>query len=81
MVCLGFEPGDGRRRRNHGAIAATPPITFVYCFGLQNLRHHMCYRAVKNKWYRGHHTFSSVHSQLIATSLTRAFNGLFPIGS
>ena len=26
MVCLGFEPGpqeDGRRRRNHGAIAAT----------------------------------------------------------
>ena len=28
MVCLGFEPGpqDGRRRRNHGAMAATPPI-------------------------------------------------------
>ena len=25
MVCLGFEPGpqDGRRRRNHGAMAAT----------------------------------------------------------
>ena len=53
MVCLGFEPGDGRRRRNHGAIAATPPITFVYCFGLQNLRHHMCCRAIKIKWYWG----------------------------
>ena len=25
-----------------------PPITFVYCFGLQNLRRHMCCRAIKN---------------------------------
>ena len=29
MVCLGFEPGpqDGRRRQNHGAMAATPAPT------------------------------------------------------
>ena len=29
MVCLGFEPGpqDGRRRRNHGAMAATQLIS------------------------------------------------------
>ena len=28
MVCLGFEPWpqDGRRRRNHGAMAATKNI-------------------------------------------------------
>ena len=30
-----------------------PPIPFVYCFGLQNLRRHI---AIKNKWYRGRHT-------------------------
>ena len=34
MVCLGFKPGlqDGRRRRNHGAMAATDSsiiFTFV----------------------------------------------------
>ena len=31
MVCLGFEPGpqDGRRRRNHGAMAATPLLYFL----------------------------------------------------
>ena len=23
------------------------PITFVYCFGLQNLRRHMCCRVIK----------------------------------
>ena len=26
-----------------------PPITFVYWFGLQNLRRHMCCRAIKTK--------------------------------
>ena len=41
-----------------------PPIPFVYCFGLQNLRCHMSCRAMKNKRYRGRHTFISVHSQL-----------------
>ena len=31
MVCMGFEPGpqDGRRRRNHGAMAATPVLGFL----------------------------------------------------
>ena len=30
MVCLGFEPGpqDGRRRRYHGAMAATLVLAF-----------------------------------------------------
>ena len=37
----------------------------VYCFGLQNLRRHMCCRAIKNKWYRGRNTFTSVHTRWI----------------
>ena len=34
MVCLGFEPGrqDGRRRRNHGAMVATPDAHFRQLF-------------------------------------------------
>ena len=43
------------------AKRVVPTITFVYCFGLQNLRRHMCCRAITNK-YRGRHTFISVHN-------------------
>ena len=29
------------------------PITFVYCLGLQNLRRHMCCRAIKTNGIGG----------------------------
>ena len=37
MVCLGFEPGtqDGRRRRNHGAMAAVSHINSLLLSRLQ----------------------------------------------
>ena len=55
-IAFTFYPMDTDKR-------VLPPIPFVYCFGLQNLRRHMCCRAIKNKWYRGRHTFISVHSK------------------
>ena len=32
MVCMGFEPGpqNGKRRQNHGAMAAAPNLTKSY---------------------------------------------------
>ena len=41
MVCLVFEPGpqDGRRRRNHGAMAAAKKnVTQANIFGIQPIR-------------------------------------------
>ena len=35
------------------AKRVAPPITSVYCFGLQNLRRHMCCRAIKTNGVEG----------------------------
>ena len=43
MVCLGFEPGpqDGRRRRNHGAMAATPNQLTILVTKLLLIKHEL----------------------------------------
>ena len=55
------------------AKRVAPPITFAYCFGLQNLRCHIYYRAIKIKWYRGPHALSSVHCPIKLSRQTRSF--------
>ena len=45
-----------------------PPITFVYCFCLQNLRRHMCCRAIKTKLnLKCHRTKCQAWTLLIAS--------------